>query len=389
AQSGAEPERVAAQLLLVAPGAESQTVAVLRRAARHSLARGSTEGAVAYLRRALAEPPPAAERADLLLELGSAAALVSGDAAVEYLTEAHELIDDPIRRAETAILLGRQLFFLHRADESMGVFRRGMQDLDAADDELNRLLEVGLINNAIFEPPCYPEAVRRLERVRGRPSDATPGEKMLLALLAYHDARGGAPAAVAAPLARRALGQGTLLAAENGGGPFVCACIVLAMADLDEVLAIYEAALAEAHRRGSVFAFAAAKVFRAQTSLLRGDLAEAEADAREARDACEAWGIVRARLGDCAAFLADALMEQGRLDDAAAALARSRWGGGPPTQSAHLHFLIDSQARLRLLGGDLVGGVEELLEAGRRFEAVGGRNPAFMAWRSQAALALR
>src|SRR4029450_7250609 len=45
-------------------------------------------------------------------------------------------------------------------------------------------------------------------------------------------------------------------------------------------------------------------------------------------------------------------------------------------------------ARLRMLRGDLAGGLEELLEAGRRFEAGGGRNPAFMAWRSKAALAL-
>ncbi len=41
-----------------------------------------------------------------------------------------------------------------------------------------------------------------------------------------------------------------------------------------------------------------------------------------------------------------------------------------------------------MLSGDLAGGVEELLAAGRRFESIGGRNPAFLAWRSQAALAL-
>ena len=62
------------------------------------------------------------------------------------------------------------------------------------------------------------------------------------------------------------------------------------MADLDEALAIYEDALAEAHRRGSTFAFAAAKVFRGADPGRRGDLAEAEADAREALAAGEAWG---------------------------------------------------------------------------------------------------
>ena len=41
--------------------------------------------------------------------------------------------------------------------------------------------------------------------------------------------------------------------------------------------------------------------------------------------------------------------------------------------SAHLHFLLDSRARLRLLRGDLPGGIEAMREARHRFEAVGGR----------------
>jgi DNA-binding CsgD family transcriptional regulator len=46
------------------------------------------------------------------------------------------------------------------------------------------------------------------------------------------------------------------------------------------------------------------------------------------------------------------------------------------------------RARLRILNGDLVGGLEETLEVGRHAEPLGARNPAFLAWRSQAALAL-
>jgi DNA-binding CsgD family transcriptional regulator len=159
------------------------------------------------------------------------------------------------------------------------------------------------------------------------------------------------------------------------------------MADLDEVLVTYEDALAEAHRRGSPFAFAAVKVFRAQTLVWRGDLGEAEADAREALVAGEAWGASARFAGHAAAFLADALMEQGRLDEAAAALARAGYGETLP-DSARLLYLRDSSARLRILRGDLAGGLDDMLEAGRRFESVGSRNPAFIAWRSPAALAL-
>jgi DNA-binding CsgD family transcriptional regulator len=210
---------------------------------------------------------------------------------------------------------------------------------------------------------------------------------MLLALLAYHDARAGAPAAVAVPLARRALAEGTLVRGDIPGASFVLSAAVLTMADLDEALTICDYAIAEAHRRGSILDFASAQVYRAHAFVLRGDLAEAEGQSRDALAAGEAWGS-SARFSDLsAAVLADALMEQGKLDDAAAGLARADLGDSPPESSPVLHFL-DSRARLRVLRGDLAGGLEDVLDVGRRFEAVGGRNPAFLAWRSQAALAL-
>jgi DNA-binding CsgD family transcriptional regulator/tetratricopeptide (TPR) repeat protein len=386
-EAGADAERIAAHVLLVPPAADSQVVATLREAARRAGARGASESAVAYLRRALAEPPLAAERADLLLELGSAEALVSGEAAVERLQEAHALIDDPIRRAETSLLLGYQLFFLLRGEEADAVFTDALEELAGADAELERLLEAGLLTNAFHVPSAYGEAVPRLERIRRTPEDATFGEKMLLSLLAYHDARAGAPATVTVPLARRALAGGTLVRERIPAASLVVPAQVLAMADLDEVLAFYEEALAEAHRRGSVGAFGAVKAFRAQTLVWRGDLGEAEAEVREAVVTSGAYGTTTRVSVLLAAFLADALMEQGKLDEAAAVLSRVGMRESLP-DSARPLLLLDSRARLRLLRGDLTRGLEEILEAGRRFEELGGRNPAFIAWRSQAALAL-
>jgi DNA-binding CsgD family transcriptional regulator/tetratricopeptide (TPR) repeat protein len=380
--AGADPERVAAHLLLVPPAADPDVVATLREAAGHAGARGASDSAVAYLRRALAEPPLDAERADLLLELGSAETHVSGEAAV-HLHEARTLIDDPIRRAEASLLLGHQLLLLLRIEEADAVLTDALDELGGVDPELERLLEGWLIDNDWFAPSLHHKAVERLERFRSRPADTTVGEKLLLSLLALHDARTGAPAAVTVPLARRALAGGTLLREQTA---FVFPCIVLAQADRDEVLAVWEDALAEAHRRGSTAAWAAAKVFRAQTLVLRGDLAEAEADAREALAAGETWATSARFLGHSLAFLANALMEQGKLDDAAAALARA--GIDESFDSASMLYLPDNRARLRLLRGDLAGGLEEMLEAGRRFEELGGRNPAFLAWRSHAALAL-
>ena len=235
ADAGAEPERVAAHLLRTPAAADAQVVEALRDAARRAGSRGAAESAVAYLRRALAEPPPAAERPDLLLELGAAETLVDGDAAVEHLREAHALIDDPIRRAETANLLGRQLFLL-RGEEADAVFTQALVELAGADAELERLLEAGLNISTIFVPSLHGAALERLARIRNRPADATFGEKLLLAQVAYHDARAGTPAALAVPLARRALAEGTLVREDVDSAAFVLAATVLAMADLDEAL---------------------------------------------------------------------------------------------------------------------------------------------------------
>lgn len=385
ADAQAEPERVAAQLLRSPPGSDVGVVATLRDAARRAESRGASESAVAYLRRALAEPPSDAERAALLLELGSAEAPVDGPAAIEHLREAHSLTNEPIRRATTSLLLGRQLFLL-RGDEADAVFLEALEELAGADSELEHLLEAGLITNDLFTPSLHRAAVERLEGVRKRLANETLGEKILLALLAYHDARAGVPAAQPVGLARSALAGGTLLSANVSGALFPL-CTVLAMADLDEVLTVYEELLADAHRHGSTFAFAAVKVFRPQALLWRGDLQEAEADAREALAAGVAWGTSARFAGHAAAFLADALMEQGKLADAAAVLAGVE-DGEPLPDSVRLLFLRDSNARLRILRGDVARGVADLLEAGRHFDGVGSHNPAFIAWRSSAALGL-
>ena len=83
--AGAVPERIAAQLLVVGPAGDRQVCATLRRAAGVALSVGASDSAVAYLHRALAEPCPEDERAELLVELGGAERLVDGRAAITHL----------------------------------------------------------------------------------------------------------------------------------------------------------------------------------------------------------------------------------------------------------------------------------------------------------------
>jgi DNA-binding CsgD family transcriptional regulator/tetratricopeptide (TPR) repeat protein len=386
AAAQAEPERVAAHLLLVPPASDCVAVDNLREAARRARAGGASENAVAYLRRALAEPPAADDRVNLLLELGSAEGLVDGQAAAEHLREAHLLIDEPRSRAEVAILLGRQLDYLHRFDESIAVFTLALDEIAGTDDELARLLLAGLISIGAGLPTgLRADISRRVAQVRDAGGEATLGEKMLLALLAVHDARVCMPADHCAAVARRAQAGGTLLEAEHSGEALHCVSIVLAMADREGALELCDDVIAKAHRRGSIVDLASAKKSRAQVFLMRGDLADAVNDSREALVSCAEWGLQS--FGWLSWVTADALVEQGRLDEAAAALET---GGRDELdfEGEPVYPLRGSRARLRILRGDIAGGLEELLEAGRRFEATGARNPAFMAWRSHSALAL-
>ena len=66
------------------------------RAAGQAMHTGAPESAVAYLTRALAEPPPPEHEGHLLLELGIAEALTFGPAATKHLSLAYERLDDPL-----------------------------------------------------------------------------------------------------------------------------------------------------------------------------------------------------------------------------------------------------------------------------------------------------
>lgn len=380
---GAEPERVAAHLLRSLPAGDSAVVATLRAAARRSGTRGGPESAVAYLRRALAEPPEEAARSDVLAELGAAETHVDGEAAIGHLREARDLTHDPIRRSQIALALGRQLFFL-RDEEADAMYTSALEELAGADAELEHLLEAGLLHAGLFVPSRHDAARSRLDRLRGRISDRTMGEKLLLSLLAFHDAVSvNASAAEVIPLSHRALAAGDLIRADISAAVLPL-CTVFGMADLDEALSVFEDVLVEAHRQGSTLTYAAVKTFRAQTLLWRGDLVEAEAESREALTVAASWGATARFAGHAAAFLADSLMEQGKLDDAAAALS----GIESLPESARALYARDSSSRLRILRGDLAGGVSDRLEARRRFDSVDMRNPALIAWRSPASLAL-
>ena len=270
-------------------------------------------------------PPPGArraahrlERADLLLELGSAETLLSGEAAAEHLQEAHGLIHDPERRAEAAALLGTQLFYLHRLDESVAVFEQALDEPAAAMPSSSASSRPGSSAPASSGRGRKTKSSGAWNGVRSRGGDTTLGEKMLLALLAFSDARAGAPASRPSHWrAERWPGD----AARGDRRRRLRPCGHGARDGRSRRLDDVRRGACRCAPARSISGFAATKVFRAQAFLFRGDLAEAEADSRKL-DACRAWGL---QLLDAFRFVsAEALMEQGKLAEAATALEPAR-----------------------------------------------------------------
>jgi len=386
---GAAPEQVAAHLLHAPPAGDAWAVAELRRAARRSLAEGAADAAAASLRRALAEPPPAADRPAVLLELGVAELRSRPPAAIEPLERALGATADPDQRAEATLELSRALTAAGRIQDGVDALGRALDDLRASPERLARL-EAEMIGLSRFLPELYEFAVERLERIRlplrpdGEP--LSTGEAMLLANVASQAVRGGERREHAIAVARHALAGGRLLE-ELTSPAYAIAIQALAWSDeLEAALALYDEGLADARARGAISRFSLGCAFRAGVALRLGLLAEAEADALESLDAVDAEGIHVARFW-ATAFLVDSLLERGLLAEAAARLDPLPISDHP-AGAYYLHAARESRARLRLAQGRAAEAAHDLLALGRDLEAIGIANPSITPWRSLAATAL-
>ena len=143
AESGAPDERVAAQLVACAADRRPAAGRAPAPRCRHRLAEGAPATAATWLERALAEPPPASIRGDLLLELSSARLrLGTPEAAIEPLTTAIALIEEPELRTWATRLLGSALTWSGRADGAqLSIIGQAMVSIERRDRELALLLE--------------------------------------------------------------------------------------------------------------------------------------------------------------------------------------------------------------------------------------------------------
>jgi DNA-binding CsgD family transcriptional regulator len=388
-RAGQRPDHVAAQLMLAAPGAVERAVDVLRAAARHALDRGAPDVAAAYLRRALHEPVDDDRYADLAAALGGASARAGLPEADADFRRAFELAPDDERRAAVALELARLLSVMGRSTEAIDVLRGcAVRCADAPPASLERmraeLLAIGDMDLAV-----RPQALGAAGQfpVHSDARDDTVAA-MLLAHQATEVMMRCASAHEAAELARQALATGALVSAGVAGIQlsFLAAYFLMCADHYAEAAGFFDHVLDVARRTGSAAGFASASAWRSILACRRGDLLAAEADARAAVDTSRAIGLQSIEYVALTA-LCFTLLERDQPQHAARELEDA---AVDPRAIGSLQAaaVLEARGRVRLALRDTQGGVEDMLESGRRFRETGLDNPASFAWRSGAAPAL-
>ena len=381
--AGAAPERIGAQLLGVDPAGDRQVCATLRRAAGVALSAGASDSAVAYLRRALAEPCRGDERAELLVELGGAERLVDGRAALAHLREALELTTDPGRYAEIATQLAWLLIMAARTEEAVATAEQALSGLGDQECDLRRRLEATILLAGFHDPARAAVCERVVARLGAVEHEQGLGARRVQGVLLTDAYRGEASAAEVAARAGRLLADGLALREDNGRPGFMMPVKILIDADSEEAIVWLDRGLERAREKGDAQALTANLMFSSQAHLRRGELADALLDGTGALEANERW---RAHIGRPAraGFLADAQIEAGDLDGAERTLA-SLDRQIADMIGFHAFTFMTSRASLLLARGDPRGSLELTLDAASRFEP---RSWRWLGWRSHAAMCL-
>jgi len=384
---GAPLEQAAGHLLFVAPAGDEPLVRTLRAAADRMQASGQHDVAVAYLRRALAEPPAADERFEIMLQLGCAERRIRAPEAIERLEAAVRAANSPVQAARAAVEYGRVLLYANRPAEALGALRSVADRSGDIDPDLRERLEAEIIFSTRFWfADHYPLARERLAGIREEELHGGVGTAQLLASIAVDEAARCGSRERAVALARRALNMEVLQ--DEGGVGFYLALDALAQAgETEEALHAYEPAVSDARRRGDLLTLSAALGFAGHLRLRHGDLLLAESDLREGLELIRPAGTQSALFPWYAGTLSEVLIERGELDEAAELVAESGLDEHR-TDNMQLFFLRAARAKLHLAAGEVDAALTELQMIQAMAEAGGGNNPNWLAAGSLVALAL-
>lgn len=369
--------RVAAHLLACGPAGDRWVVGRLRDAAREALDRGAPEIAARYVRRALAEPPGRADRAALLLTLGMAEWRAGQPDAIVHLEQAVAAAREDHRALVRASgRLARAYYVTDQTERAVEVLERAFAAAADMDQGLALVLEANIAITGMTNERTASTAVRRADELHDRLSALAHPPINLLVLLAWHAAEVHNRAAEAQELAERAL------SCEPYPPPLEHAEALIGALTLvecyDEVQRLCADMLADARRRGAMQELVGISAWRAGASYARGELADAEADARWALE--QATGVHRVR---AVAELVRVLIERDELGEAEGVL--EQFVDPRASRSNEVPRFVFARGRLRREQGRLRAALDDFLECERRYAHLRGVGRS-LEWRAEAAL---
>ncbi|WP_241721193.1 ATP-binding protein [Streptomyces lydicus] len=391
--SGRPDEEVAAQLLAAGPVHGSWVLPVLRRAAGQALHRGAPETAVTYLRAALHQPLDDAERARVLLELGTAASHYDAALAISCVTGALEELTDETARSDALGVLAYSLLLsrgsrtdLSEVDRKIAALcDRRTADSGAADREL--ALRMGALRAWMeFERPSVTGAAPApFPGTDDDPADRTAGERQLLAIRAFRALRAALPAPYVAGLIERASVNLPAFSHDLFPLHYFVAHTLLYLDELDTADQLNRHLAREISGRGMELLVSSLMLYQAGLALRRGNVTEALATAETAADQASSTGRLPYAL-TLDTLRIDALLAQGRTEAAERIAGAHAVAGQAEAAWERPRFLM-SLAALRIAQGNPRAGLSLLRECGHHCEAAGTISPAMAPWRSRSVAA--
>jgi len=378
-------EHTAEHLLATEPTGDPWIAQRLVDAARTAARRGAPESAAVLLRRALAEPPSAAARPGLLLELGIAEATAGQAEGEVHLREALDVAGD-----DTDVAVGATLVLAHalgraeRLEDAVAVVDRTARLVRDRDERTAGQLETLAMMAGMLGADTAPPLGARLQAMRRR-ADDPEATREVLAASALRAVSVNEPAQVGIALARRAFAASPTGVPQATDLPWYAqASMALVWADaFEEAEGPLDAGLAEARATGDCALFATSMTWRAWLLLRRGDLQGAAGDARTVLDAAD-LPAPRLYRTISTGILVSAHTEQGDLETAEAVLRT--FGADEPTRTQSGAMLLLARGRLRVAQRRLEAGLADIQAAGDIALRTGGVSPAYLDWRSAAAL---
>lgn len=384
-------ERAAAHLLHTAPAGDSWVVAVLRRTAAVASSRGSPDAAVAYLRRALDEPPAGDCRSQVLLELGQAEAHALDPNAIGHLEEAASVSSDAGERLSA---LGTLSFAQFLQGDDPRAFRTAREALELIPPGTGGEAEAELLVTCCWSGRPEPEVMREstilLEQSRsGRRGEPTPAELVRITWQAHHALLGGRRRHAAELLTWVAARPAELFDAVPAATALALGLTQAFCGLAGDAEATLARVVDHARRHGNALYRSSGLAALVYLLWRRGDLPRAIAQAetllgrvlQSGEDpAAQAATWTRVTWALCLLEQGDALQARGVLDLP---------GQGQVRLPGWMRLWVPyAQGWLALAEGDVAEARRDALEAGERLRAIEVTSPDFIPWRSLAAQAM-